>query len=105
MFELKPKYQPGTIAAHGSVVVIAEVRGIFCLKFFLNFMVDSNIYFILFYFILFYSIWQDRKIHLNEWDGKTLKEIVVLEGNQNNISSLAFSPDGKLLASGDVSFF
>lgn len=48
--------------------------------------------------------WQDRKLHLNEWDGKTLKETAVLEGNQNTVSSLAFSPDGKLLASGDVSF-
>lgn len=46
---------------------------------------------------------QDRKVHLNEWDGKTLKEIVVLEGNQNIVSALAFSPDGRLLASGDVS--
>lgn len=47
---------------------------------------------------------QDRKVHLNEWDGKTLKETVVLEGNHNIVSALAFSPDGKLLASGDVSF-
>ena len=29
---------------------------------------------------------------------------MVLEGNQNIVSALAFSPDGKLLASGDVSF-
>lgn len=50
-------------------------------------------------------ILQDRKVHLNEWDGKTLKEIVVLEGNQNVVSALAFSPDGKLLASGDVSVY
>lgn len=28
----------------------------------------------------------------------------MLEGNQNIVSALAFSPDGKLLASGDVSF-
>ena len=47
---------------------------------------------------------QDRKVHLNEWDGKTLKETVVLEGNKNIVSALAFSPDGKLLASGDVNF-
>jgi len=32
-----------------------------------------------------------------------LKETVVLEGNQNIVSALAFSPDGKLLASGDSS--
>ena len=29
----------------------------------------------------------------------------MLEGNQSVVSSLAFSPDGKLLASGEVSFF
>ena len=54
--------------------------------------------------LIFFFFSQDRKVHLNEWDGKTLKEIVVLEGNQNIVSALAFSPDGKLLASGDVSF-
>jgi len=69
LFGQKPKYQPGAVAAHGSVVAIGE----------------------------------DRKVHLNEWDGKTLKEIVVLEGNQNIVSALAFSPDGRLLASGDSS--
>jgi len=69
LFEQKPKYQPGAVAAHGSVVAIGE----------------------------------DRKVHLNEWDGKTLKETVVLEGNQNIVSALAFSPDGRLLASGDSS--
>jgi WD40 repeat protein len=46
---------------------------------------------------------QDCKVYLNEWDGKALKEFGVLEGNTGIISALAFSPDGKLLASGDVS--
>ena len=48
---------------------------------------------------------QDRKVRLNEWDGKSLKEIAVLEGNQGVVSALAFSPNGKYLASGDVGFF
>jgi WD40 repeat protein len=46
---------------------------------------------------------QDCKVYLNEWDGKVLNEIGVLEGNTGIVSALAFSPDGKLLASGDVS--
>ena len=50
-----------------------------------------------------FFVCQERKVHLHEWDGKTLKETVVLEGNQTVVSALAFSPDGKLLASGDVS--
>ncbi|KAF8182076.1 WD40-repeat-containing domain protein [Pholiota molesta] len=46
---------------------------------------------------------EDFKVHLNEWDGKTLKEVAVLEGNKGVVSSLAFSPDGKYLAAGDSS--
>ncbi|KDR80239.1 hypothetical protein GALMADRAFT_242541 [Galerina marginata CBS 339.88] len=46
---------------------------------------------------------EDRKVRLSEWDGKTLKEVVVLEGNQGAVSALAFSPDGKYLAAGDAS--
>ncbi|KAF8893170.1 WD40-repeat-containing domain protein [Gymnopilus junonius] len=45
----------------------------------------------------------DRKVRLSEWDGKALKEVAVLEGNQGVVSALAFSPDGKYLASGDSS--
>ncbi|CAA7264403.1 unnamed protein product [Cyclocybe aegerita] len=46
---------------------------------------------------------EDRKVRLNEWDGKALKEVAVLEGNQGVVSVLAFSPDGKYLAAGDSS--
>ncbi|KAG6849485.1 hypothetical protein H0H93_008012, partial [Arthromyces matolae] len=46
---------------------------------------------------------EDQKIRLNSWDGKALTETAVLEGNKGVVSSLAFSPDGKLLAAGDSS--
>lgn len=46
---------------------------------------------------------EDQKVHLFDWDGKTLKESSVLEGNKGLVSALAFSPDGDLLASGDSS--
>ena len=46
---------------------------------------------------------QDRNVRLYDWDGKVLKPAGILEGNTGIISALAFSPDGKLIASGDVS--
>ncbi|KAJ3840032.1 WD40 repeat-like protein [Lentinula raphanica] len=48
---------------------------------------------------------EDSKVHLYQWDGKTLKDDVtpILQGNKAVVSVLAFSPDGKLLASGDSS--
>ena len=42
-------------------------------------------------------------MRLYSWDGKALSEKATLEGNKGTVSALAFSPDGKLLASGDVS--
>ncbi|KAK0496108.1 quinon protein alcohol dehydrogenase-like superfamily [Armillaria luteobubalina] len=45
----------------------------------------------------------EQKVALYEWDGKSLKELGVLEGNKGAISALDFSPDGKHLASGDSS--
>ncbi|KAJ8454420.1 hypothetical protein ONZ45_g19315 [Pleurotus djamor] len=45
----------------------------------------------------------DMKVHLHEWDGKSLKETAVLEGNKAVVSALAVSPDGKYLSSGDSS--
>ncbi|KAH7925452.1 WD40 repeat-like protein, partial [Leucogyrophana mollusca] len=46
---------------------------------------------------------EDNKVHVHSWDGKTLKESSVLEGNKGPITALAVSSDGRLLASGDSS--
>ncbi|KAJ4489897.1 WD40-repeat-containing domain protein [Lentinula aciculospora] len=48
---------------------------------------------------------EDSKVHLYQWDGKTLKDdtIPILQGNKAVVTALAFSPDGNLLASGDSS--
>lgn len=46
---------------------------------------------------------KDNKVRLYDWDGKSLKETGLLENNRAIISALAFSPDGKYLAVGDVS--
>ncbi|KII87874.1 hypothetical protein PLICRDRAFT_42397 [Plicaturopsis crispa FD-325 SS-3] len=46
---------------------------------------------------------EDNKVHLYKWDGKSLQESSVLEGNKGVVSALAFSPDGSYLASGDSS--
>lgn len=46
---------------------------------------------------------QDAKVRLYDWDGKSLKETGVLEGNRGPISAIQFSPDGTMVVSGDVS--
>lgn len=86
------KYAPSAVAAKGSLVAIgAEVIIGHSLCFYIR---NSSLF-----------CYQDSKIHLYQWDGKVLKEDTVLEGNKAVVSALAFSPDGNLLASGDVSSF
>jgi WD40 repeat protein len=46
---------------------------------------------------------QDAKVRLYNWDGKSLKEAGLLEGNKGPISAVRFSPDGTMVVSGDVS--
>ena len=46
---------------------------------------------------------QDNKIHLYSWNGTELKEDGTLDTPRGLAITLAASPDGKLLVSGDVS--
>ena len=65
-----------------------------------------ELYFFLFPVIMITRITcQDSKVHLYQWDGKSLEDdaVPILQGNKAVVSALAFSPDGNLLASGDVS--
>jgi WD40 repeat protein len=53
--------------------------------------------------LTFWVVLQDAIIHIYTWDGKELGKGGKLEGNKGVVSALSFSPDGVLLASGDVS--
>lgn len=41
-------------------------------------------------------------MHLYTWDGTTLTEDSALEGGRAAVATVAFSPDGTLLVSGEV---
>ncbi|OCH86494.1 WD40 repeat-like protein [Obba rivulosa] len=45
---------------------------------------------------------ENQQVHLWHWDGKTLTEECFLVGNRATISAVAFSRDGKYLASADA---
>ncbi|KZP33736.1 WD40 repeat-like protein [Athelia psychrophila] len=47
------------------------------------------------------AVGEAGKVHIHEWDGKSLMETAVLGGNKDTVTALAFSPDGTLLAAGD----
>jgi len=66
-------------------------------------MISYSIFSISFFFFFLFT--QDQKVRLFDWDGKSFKEIAILEANKGLISALAFSPDGLKLAAGDVSTF
>ncbi|KAF9788338.1 WD40 repeat-like protein [Thelephora terrestris] len=46
---------------------------------------------------------EDAKVRLYIWDGKSLKETGLLEGNRGPISAIRFSPDGTMVVSSDSS--
>lgn len=45
---------------------------------------------------------QDSKVHLYKYEGGTLKEDGLLEGNRGPVTAISFSPDGSKLVAGDV---
>ncbi|OBZ67657.1 putative WD repeat-containing protein C9G1.05 [Grifola frondosa] len=93
VFELQAKFTPSAVAAAGSFVAVggevchASHRGVYAELSIRSVFISS----------------QDQKVHLYDWDGKTLKEVATLDGNKGVVSALAFSPDGSLLAAGDSS--
>ncbi|KIY48073.1 WD40 repeat-like protein [Fistulina hepatica ATCC 64428] len=46
---------------------------------------------------------EDSKVHLYQWDGKTLREDSILDKSKRVVTAIAFSPDGNYLAAGDSS--
>lgn len=87
------KYEAHGIASAGSVVAVGGDVSLACM---LSCMHPHTHY---------TTFIQDNKVYLYAWDGKELKAGDVLEGPKGVVHALAFSPDGKLLAAGDVRGF
>lgn len=87
-FELSTSFTPSAVHAHGSLVAVGgEVYYLYhtCARL----AIDNNT--------------QDAKVRLYDWDGRSLRETGLLEGNKGSITAIQFSPDGTKLVSGDVS--
>ena len=88
-FELSTSFTPNAIDVHGSLVAVGgEVSRSYHSCALLS--IDSG-------------STQDAKLRLYDWDGKSLKETAILEGNRGPISAIRFSPDGTMVVSGNVS--
>jgi hypothetical protein len=88
VFQTEPKFSPASVAvADGVVAFGGDVRASTMTKA----QADQA------------HFSQDMKVHLYTWDGQSLKDAGTLEGNKATVSALAFTPDGSLLAAGDVS--
>ena len=88
-FELSTSFGPSAIDVYGSLVAVGGEVGCFyhsCALLSIN-----------------KSDTKDAKVRLYNWDGKSLKETGLLEGNKGPISAIRFSPDGTMVVSGDVS--
>jgi WD40 repeat protein len=88
-FELSTSFGPSAIDARGSLVAVGGEVGCFyhsCALLSIN---NGDT--------------KDAKVRLYDWDGKSLKETGLLEGNKGPISAIQFSPDGTMVVSGDVS--
>ena len=88
-FELSTSFSPNTIDVHGSLVAVGGEVGCFCHSYALLSINNGDT--------------KDAKVRLYDWDGKSLKETGLLEGNKGPISAIRFSPDGTMVVSGDVS--
>ena len=89
IFELSTSFTPSAVDVHGSLVAVGgEVSCLYHSSVLLAINNDDT---------------KDAKARLYDWDGKSLKETGLLEGNKGPISAIRFSPNGTMLVSGDVS--
>jgi WD40 repeat protein/tRNA A-37 threonylcarbamoyl transferase component Bud32 len=51
------------------------------------------------------ALYQGRAVKVFDWDGERLAEARTLQGHPSPVTAAAYSPDGKLLATGDVDGF
>ena len=89
VFELSTSFTPSAIDAHGSLVAVGGEASFFS-RWCTELVIDDGCV-------------QDAKVRLYNWDGRSLKEAGLLEGNRDLISAIRFSPDGTKVVSGDVS--
>jgi WD40 repeat protein len=83
------KFSPTSIAAtsNGMVIVGGDVSSVLCTSI---------------YPLTITCLCQDNKTHLFKYEGGTLKEDGILEGNKGAVTAVAISPDASKLVSGDV---
>jgi WD40 repeat protein/serine/threonine protein kinase len=51
------------------------------------------------------AVWHGKNARVYDWDGNKVAEVHILTGHQAPVCAVAYSPDGKFLASGDLIAF